>query len=156
MIRSLVLRMPLFAALWWMLAEGRLDGWLLGGIAVLAASWTSIKLVPPGNHPIRLQGLIGFLGFFLWNSLRGGMQVAGMALRGSNCLQPGFIDLPVTLPPGGPRILLVNALSLMPGTLGVDTSDAGLRLHVLDERQPVAAEARALEIAIARLFGIAA
>jgi len=153
MIQSIFLRGLPFVVLWWILAEGRLDGWLLGGVAVAAASWASIKLLPPGNQPIRLAGLIGFLRFFLWNSLRGGMQVAGMALRGRAALQPGIIELPVTLPPGGARILLVNALGLMPGTLSVDLDDTSLRVHVLDERLPVVAEARALEAAIAGMFG---
>jgi len=152
MIQSIFLRGLLFVVLWWVLAEGRTDGWLLGGIAVAAANWASIKLLPPGNQPIRVAGLIGFLRFFLWNSLRGGMQVAGMALRGRSALQPGIIELPVTLPPGGARILLVNALGLMPGTLSVDQDEISLRLHVLDERLPILAEARALEAAIAGLF----
>jgi len=153
MIRSIFLRGLPFVALWWILAEGRTDGWLPGGVAVAAASWASIKLLPPSNQPVRLAGLIGFLRFFLWNSLLGGMQVAGMALRGRAALQPGLIELPVTLPPGGARILLVNALGLMPGTLSVDLDDTSLRMHVLDERLPVVAEARALEVSIARLFG---
>ncbi len=153
MIPSIFLRGLPFVALWWILAEGRTDGWLPGGVAVAAASWASIKLLPPSNQPVRLAGLIGFLRFFLWNSLLGGMQVAGMALRGRAALQPGLIELPVTLPPGGARTLLVNALGLMPGTLSVDLDDTSLRMHVLDERLPVVAEARALEASIAGLFG---
>lgn len=153
MIQSISLRVLLFVGLWWILAEGRLDGWLLGGVAVMAATWTSMKLLPTDNRPICLEGLIGFLRFFFWNSLRGGMQVASMALRGRAALQPGFIELSVTLPPGGARILLVNALGMMPGTVSVDLDDTSLRLHVLDERQPIVAEVRALEASIARLFG---
>lgn len=153
MIRSIFSRGLLFVVLWWILAEGRLDGWLLGGVAVALATWTSIKLQPPGTQPLRLASLVVFLRFFLWNSLRGGMQVAGMALRGRAVLRPGIIELRVTLPPGAARILLVNALGLMPGTLGVDLDDTILRLHVLDDGQPVAAETRALEASIAGLFG---
>ena len=152
MTRSIFLRGLLFVVLWWILAEGRLDGWLLGGVAVAAATWTSIRLQPPGAQPMRLANLVVFLRFFLWNSLRGGMQVAGMALRGRAALRPGIIELRVTLPPGGTRILLVNVLGLMPGTLGVDLDDAILRLHVLDDSQPVVAETRALEMSIAGLF----
>ena len=153
MIRSIFLRGLLFVVLWWILAEGRHDGWLLGGVAIAAATWTSIKLQPPGTQPMRLAGLVGFLSFFLWHSLRGGMQVAAMALRGRAALRPGIIELRVTLPPGGARILLVNALGLMPGTLGVDLDDTTLRLHVLDDSQPVVAETRALEASVAGLFG---
>jgi multicomponent Na+:H+ antiporter subunit E len=152
-IRSIFLRGLLFIVLWWILADGRHDGWLLGGIAVAAATWTSLKLQPPARQIIRLAGLVAFLGFFVWHSLRGGMQVAGMALRGRASLKPGIIELRVTLPPGGARILLVNAVGLMPGTLSVDLDDNNLRLHLLDDCQPVVAETRALEAAIANLFG---
>jgi len=152
-IRSIFLRGLLFVVLWWILADGRHDGWLLGGIAVAAATWTSLKLQPPARQIIRLAGLVAFLGFFVWHSLRGGMQVAGMALRGRASLKPGIIELRVTLPPGGARILLVNAVGLMPGTLSVDLDDNNLRLHLLNDCQPVVAETRALEAAIANLFG---
>jgi multicomponent Na+:H+ antiporter subunit E len=155
MMRTVFLRALAFAALWWILAEGRLDGWLLGSVAVVAATWASITLQPPGKLPLRLAGLVGFVRFFLWNSLRGGLQVAAMALRGRAALRPAIVELPITLPAGGARILLVNALGLMPGTVAVDLEGSMLRLHVLDDSQPVVAETRALEAAIASMVGAA-
>jgi multicomponent Na+:H+ antiporter subunit E len=153
MTTTIVSRCLSFALLWWILAEGRHDGWLLGAVAVFVATWASIKLLPPGDRPIGIAGLFGFLRFFLWNSVRGGMQVAALALRGRAALQPGLIEFTVMLPPGGQRILLVNTLSLMPGTLGVEMREATMLLHVIDERLPAVAEVRALEAVIARLFG---
>jgi multicomponent Na+:H+ antiporter subunit E len=155
MMRTVFLRALAFAALWWILAEGRSDGWLLGSVAVVAATWASITLQPPGKLPLRLAGLVGFVRFFLWNSLRGGLQVAAMALRGRAALRPAIVELPITLPAGGARILLVNALGLMPGTVAVDLEGSMLRLHVLDDSQPVVAETRALEAAIASMVGAA-
>lgn len=158
MIRVLWLRILLFSCLWWILAEGRSDGWLLGGIAVIAATWASVALWPSGAHGLRLVALPGFLAFFLVNSVRGGLQVALMALRGRAALHPAFIELPLNLPAGAPQILLTNVLGLMPGTLGVELatelSDARLRLHVLHQDLPIVAEARALERRIAALFGV--
>jgi len=148
-------RVALFALLWWILAEGRLDGWLLGGIAVAAAAWASLRLAPPGKRGVRAVPLLRFLGFFVWNSLRGGAQVAWMALRPRPDLAPALLELELALPPGTPRVLMLNTLGLMPGTLGVRLDATRLRLHVLDARLPVAAEARALEAHIARLFGAA-
>jgi multicomponent Na+:H+ antiporter subunit E len=152
-LHALLLRGPAFALLWWVLSEGRHDGWALGAAAVVGATWASLVLSPPGRRRIHPAGLFAFLGFFLRSSIRGGVQVASMALHGRSALQPGLIELQVRLPPGGPRILLVNALTLMPGTLGVELARRTLRLHVLDARLPVVAEARALEAAIARMFG---
>ena len=153
MISLLWLRILLFSCLWWVLAEGRPDGWLLGGVAVIVATWASVTLWPQAAHGLRLAALPGFLAFFLANSMRGGWQVALMALRGPRVLQPAFLELPLNLPAGAPQVLLTNVLSLMPGTLGVELADDRLRLHVLDERLPVVAEARALELRIAALFG---
>lgn len=160
MIRVLWLRILLFACLWWILAEGRLDGWLLGGVAVIAATWASVALWPSAAPGLRLAALPGFLAFFLANSVRGGLQVALMALRGRRALQPAFLELPLNLPAGAPQILLTTVLGLMPGTVGVELvaelTNARLRLHVLHQDLPVVAEVRALERRIAALFGVAA
>jgi multicomponent Na+:H+ antiporter subunit E len=100
--------------------------------------------------------LPAFIAFFLWNSIRGGLQVARLALRPRLDLAPMMLELSLALPPGAARVLMLNTLGLMPGTVGVRMDDARLRLHVLDARLPVAEEARKLETLIARLFGVAA
>ncbi|PKO84380.1 MAG: cation transporter [Betaproteobacteria bacterium HGW-Betaproteobacteria-11] len=144
-----------FALLWWVLAEGRMDGWWVGLCGVAAATWASLRLSPPRAGRLRAVPLLRFLAFFLWNSVRGGWQVARLALRPRLDLAPTTLDLAVMLPAGGARQLMLNTLSLMPGTVGVGLDDATLRLHVLDSRLPVAREARALEAHIARLFEVA-
>ncbi|MDP3538679.1 MAG: Na+/H+ antiporter subunit E [Azonexus sp.] len=154
MIRLPWLRILLFACLWWILAEGRVDGWLLGCLAVIAATWTSMVLHPPAAPRLHLGALPAFLVYFLINSVRGGGQVAFMALRGRRALQPVFLELPVNLPVGAPQVLLITVLSLMPGTVGVELADDRLRLHVLHQDLPVVAEAKALERHIAALFGV--
>ena len=153
MIRASALRGLGFTLLWWVLTEGRLDAWWLGAAGVAAATWASLRLVPPGGRGIRAGALLAFLGFFVWNSVRGGWQVALLALRPRPDLAPAVLELALDLPPGAPRLLMLNALSLMPGTLGVRLDEATLRLHMLDARLPVEREARVLEARIARLFG---
>lgn len=144
-----------FALLWWVLTEGRADAWGLGTVAVAAATGASLYLLPPGRRRLSAGGLVGFAGFFLWNSLRGGSQVALMALRPALNLRPALLDFPLSLPAGAPRVLLVNAIGLMPGTLAVRLDGMQVTLHVLDERLPVARHAKALEAHVARLFGVA-
>lgn len=148
-------RVSLFAFLWWVLAEGRWEAWGLGAVAVAAATWASLHLQPPSRRHFSLIGFLGFAGFFLWNSLRGGAQVAWMALRLRPDLRPALLELELALPAGAPRVLMLSTLGLMPGTLGVSLDNDRLKLHVLDERLPVAAQARVLEAHIARLFGAA-
>lgn len=160
MIFTIVLRGLLFSSLWWVLAEANADGWGLGALAVVASTLTSLWLSPPPspNHQPRLvaSALPAFIAFFLWNSIRGGLQVARLALRPRLDLAPMMLELSLALPPGAARMLMLNTLGLMPGTVGVRLDDARLRLHVLDARLPVAEEARKLETLIARLFGVAA
>lgn len=150
---SILRRGAAFAALWWVLAEGQGDSWALGAAAVGLATWSSLVMLPARAGTISPAALVRFLAFFVWNSIRGGLQVAAMALRGRTSLRPSLLEVPLTLPAGGPRLLLVNTLGLMPGTLGVEMTDETLLIHVLDERLPVLAETRALEALIGRLFG---
>lgn len=154
MIRRPWLRVLLFAGLWWILADGGTNGWLFGSLAVIAATWTSMALRPPAANGLRLGALPGFLVYFLTNSVRGGGQVALMALRGRGALQPAFLELTVNLPAGAPQILMITVLGLMPGTVGVELGTDRLRLHVLHQDLPVVAEAQALERHIAALFGV--
>lgn len=153
MIKMVVLRGLLFAAIWLVLSKGSADGLLLGGIAVLISTWLSFKLIPLGNLSFSLIGLGKFIIFFIWHSLKGGWQVSLMALRGKTALAPAMIELPISLPAGWPRLLLMNTIGLMPGTVSYDVDDQLVRMHVLDERQDVAAELKAIEQSIAAIFG---
>ena len=152
MIRTIVLRSLLASILWWILTEGRFDTWGLGMIAMAVAVWASLRLFPLSSVRFSFFGLITFLRLFIWNSICGAIQVSFAAFRGSHALQPNILEMKLSLPPGGARVLLVNTLGLMPGTLGVQLDDDRLRLHVLDDRFPIAAEAQLMERSIARLF----
>lgn len=143
-----------FAALWWVLAEGSAEAWWLGLAAVAVATAASVAVLPPRRGAFHLQAAPGFVGYFLWQSVRGGAQVAAMALRPRLDLRPAMVELSLALPPGAPRVLITAALGLMPGTVGVRLDGERLKIHVLDERLPVMEEARKLEARIARLFGV--
>lgn len=153
MMRATLQRSLLFALLWWIAVEGRLDAWWMGLFAAAAATVVSLVLLPPGKVRVSPRGFLGFLGFFVWQSTKGGMQVAAMALRGRLDLRPTVLELSLGLPPGLPRVLMASVLGLMPGTVGVQLTGDRLRVHVLDERLPVAAGMRGLEAHIAQMFG---
>ena len=151
--RAVLWRGALFAVLWWVLAEGRADSWGVGGVSVILALAASLVLLPPAKGRFSPLGLAAFVGFFLVQSVKGGIQVAAMALRPRLDLAPAMVDLPIALPPGLARVMLVNTLSLLPGTLSVRIEGDQLRLHVLDRRLPIMEELRAAEAAIARIRG---
>lgn len=151
-MRALLLRGTALALAWWVLAEGRADSWGVGVVSVAAALAASFHLAPPASQRLSPAGLLGFAGFFLVQSAKGGLQVAGRVFRPRMDLAPALVELPVTLPEGLARVLLVNTLNLLPGTLSVRMAGNTLCLHVLDARLPIAEEVRAVEARIARML----
>ncbi len=150
---SALRRGGLFSLLWLISSEGNLSAWPLALIGVVSATAASLWLLPPKSlPPISLRGLLGFLGFFVRQSLAGGLQVALLAFRPRPPLRPAMIELPLTLPPGLPRLLFTATLSLMPGTLGVRLQGNVLLVHVLDHQQPLAEEAEHVARHVAAVF----
>lgn len=142
------------AILWWVLSGDRGASWLIGLPCLALALLASLWLTPPGELRFSPLGLLVYLGFFLGESLRGGLQVARLALGPRLALQPAVLEIRLRLPPGIGRALLANTLSLQPGTLSLDLVDDRLRLHVLDGQAPVVAQVRRAEARIARLLRV--
>lgn len=139
---------------WWAFAEGAATGWWLGVVVVVAAVAVSLRLWPPGRPVPRLRQVPAFAFWFLRRSVDGGVDVALRAMRRPVDVTPGFLVLPVRLPPGGPSVVLVDVLSLLPGTLAVDLREDRLEMHTIDVHRPVARDVRRLEERIARLFDV--
>lgn len=150
---DVLLRALVLALVWWVLTGGRAQSWLIGAPATALALWASLKLAPPPALRISPLGLLAFFGFFLLQSVKGGTQVALIALRPRLELHPVELMLPLRLEPGPGQWLLAATLCLMPGTLAVAIEGSRLCLHVLDRRIPAAHEVRATEERIARMFG---
>jgi multicomponent Na+:H+ antiporter subunit E len=155
MLPSAILRAALFVAVWWVLTDGRVEAWGVGAVSVTLALLLSLKLMPPSGAGFSLIGLAGFLVFFLLRSVKGGVQVARIALRPRLDLRPDVLEIPVRLPAGAAQVMLAGTLGLLPGTLAVAIDANLLQLHVLDRRLPAEAEVRAIEKRIARLLGVA-
>lgn len=144
-----------FAALWWVLSEGESRAWGLGVLTVGAAVAASLWLWrPPRRLPGSLPGLLGFLAFFLWQSVRGGLMVAALALRPRLRLQPSLQEWTLRLPPGHGRVLLADAMTLTPGTCSARLEGDRLHLHALDVRFASEAQLRITEHRLARALGL--
>lgn len=137
---------------WWVLAEGHVDAWLIGVPAVVVATVVLARTGPALTRWPRLVALPGFVVYFAWQSLRGGIDVARRAMTPGLDLQPTVVDHKWSLPPGNPRTLAAIALNLMPGTLTVRDHGAHLSVHVLDGRVPVSIGD--LERQVAALLGV--
>jgi multicomponent Na+:H+ antiporter subunit E len=148
----LALRLALFALLWWALTEGQTDSWPLGGLFVVLATALSLALSRP--VPWSAVGLARFVPFFLWRSLRGGIDVAWLACAPSLPIAPGVLTYRLRLPPGRARVFMTGVISLLPGTLSADIARNSIRVHVLDQRASSEADLAVLETKVAALFRV--
>ncbi|MEZ5536268.1 MAG: Na+/H+ antiporter subunit E [Thiolinea sp.] len=144
-------------ALWLLLASGDFASLLLG-IPFIALAWWSYRLqkrVSPQSLSFSLPGAVRFLVFFLWESMRGGLDVASRVWRPHIPLAPDFIEYRLIFPEGPVRALFLYTISLLPGTLSVivDENDR-LQVHTLDASGDLQHELARLETRICDLFAL--
>jgi len=140
-------RFALLFLIWFALTGNDPAAFLPGIVAVLIATWISLRLLPPVSS-LRLWRFALLLPGFLWRSGLGALDVARRAMDPRMPLAPGWLEVPSRLPPGG-RAALGGAFSLMPGTLVAGTRRDRLMVHCLDTAQPVQAAMDAEEKAFA-------
>ncbi len=138
----------------WIALDGS-DALLLGALSAAGAAWLATRLAPRASLPWRPGALLGFVAYFLVESLRGGADVAWRALRRDLPIDPQLIRHDVALPPGPARTLLIGVISLLPGTLSADASDDGATVWVHALGPGALAGIDTLEARIAALYGVA-
>ena len=102
---------------------------MLGLAAAAAATWVSLRLLPPEGGRVRLGALMLLGPHFLWESVRAGVDVARRALAPRMTLEPGFVTSPTRLPRGVARNTFSTVASLMPGTLPAGEDGESLVVH---------------------------
>ncbi|TCO78299.1 Na+/H+ antiporter subunit E [Chromatocurvus halotolerans] len=135
----------------WLILTGADPGSLVVGVpAVLFAALvsdfrgrgTSIRIVP----------LLRFLPVFLLRSVVAAFDVARRTLAAGLPISPGLVSHDLTLPPGASRVVFMNTVSLLPGTLSATLKGDRLTVHVLDDGRDHPAELAALEKTMAGIF----
>jgi len=116
-----------------------------GVVATAAATWVSMRLLPPDTGRVRLGVLVTLLPRFLWQSLVAGLDVARRAFSPRLPLEPGFVDYPVGLPRGAARNAFELISSLMPGSVPTGETESEIEYHCLDVHQPVVEQLAAEE-----------
>ncbi len=142
----------LLGLLWWLLTDGAGLGFAL--LLVPACALAGCLLAPATRWRLRPVALTHFAVFFLWQSLRAGLDVALRILHPRLRVAPGLCEIELRLPAGQPRRLLAQTLSLLPGTLSVRLDGPELLLHVLDQEQDVVVEVRRAERYVAAVYGV--
>lgn len=140
--------------LWVVISRGDPASWIIALPSIAFAVIVIDRLHVRSKQRIHAALLPGFIAWFVWNSLRGGVDVTLRALKPRLSLQPGFLHYPLRLPRGHARLFLVNVVSLLPGTLSADLEGDELVLHCLDTGADILLETGDAERRVALLFGI--
>lgn len=154
-VPAIVWRAAAFLALWLILAGGADPADSPAGIVVVvAATWASLLLLPPGEAHVSPVALGSLLLRFLRQSIVAGVDVAWRALDPQLPLRPGLVIYAARLPPGPALDAFCALTSLAPGTLPAGTDENGaIIVHCLDVGQPVASHLAADETLLAHALG---
>jgi len=152
-IRRILFRTAWFLLAWIIVSEGDLGSLTMGvPFAVLAAAM-STALIPHDMPHMSASGALRYLGFFVVQSILGGVDVAARALRPSLSLDPGCIWYPLRVAGLPARVLFADTISLLPGTLSARIDGDRLEVHMLDKRARSVEGLVALEDRVGGVFG---
>lgn len=116
-MKGTLLTLTLLAGLWWVLTSGSMASWLVWLPALASAAWVNGRLGRSSGERLSLTGLARFVPFFIWQSLRGGVDVALRTLTPRMRIQPGFSRYRTRLKTLSAQTFFANCVSLLPGTL---------------------------------------
>jgi len=139
-----------FICLWLVLAGADPGDIPAATAAVVAATWTSLRLLEPNASRRSPRAIVQLVLLFLYHSIIAGADVARRALDPRLPLHPGFVAYPTGLSPGMRRNVFTTLTSLLPGTVPTGEQNGQLVYHCLDAEQPVVTELAAEEAALVR------
>ncbi len=148
-----LVRLVAFSLLWAVLTQGG-GGWIIGVPAVVLATFLSLGLHAPISWRWRPMGVLRFIPYFLWQSLRGGIDVSRRALHPKLPIDPAVVHHTLLLPPGPSQVFFANTINLLPGTLSADLHEGHLTIHMLDAGLEYVMELKRVEERVADLFGV--
>ena len=142
-----------FLLLWVVIIGAGTSDLAVGLVTAAAASWASLRLLPPGPGHVRPVALAELALGFLAQSVVAGADVARRALDPRLPLRPDFVRCPIRVAPGPARSAFRALSSLLPGTLPAG-SDHGeeLSMHCLDVGQSVPAQIAQAEARFLRVL----
>ena len=136
--RTAAVRGLAFLALWLVLLPSTKPGDLvIGLLSVAAATFVSMRLLPPASGSLNVDALLLLAPHFLWESVKAGIDLARRALAPHPRLAPGFVNCPLDFPPGLARNTFATITSMMPGTVPSGEDHDALIYHCLDTSEPI-------------------
>jgi multicomponent Na+:H+ antiporter subunit E len=122
----------LLLALAWIALTGQfspvnfIEGFILGYLML----WLVQRAVGPSNYFSKVVQFLGFVRFFAWELLIANLRVAYSVLLPHPHLRSGIIAVPLDVQTDIEITLLVNLITLTPGTLSLDLSDDRRVLYI--------------------------
>lgn len=155
-MRAILIRGAVLGTAWWAVARADPESIWLGIAAVAIATAASIRLLPPADMRLRPFGAIRLAGFFVRESLVGGIDVARRAFsrRPAERTRECFTRFETELPEGPARAFFTGMIGLLPGSVAADLRDGELLVHMLDRELADENRLRALERHVASAFGV--
>jgi multicomponent Na+:H+ antiporter subunit E len=152
--RNTLLRAAIFFAFWLILSGTKPADLVVGALAAVAATWVSLRLLPPGGWSLGVVALARLVLRFPLQSIAAGIDVARRAFHRQLPLRPGFVVFRSRLPAGATRNAFTTLTSLLPGTLPCGADErGGLVIHCLDVDQPVIEQLGAEEALLLEVLG---
>jgi multicomponent Na+:H+ antiporter subunit E len=122
---------------------------------IVTATIVSLTLFPSPRWRWRFSSFVRFIPFFLWQSLRGGVDVARLAFHPQLPLAPLLLDYHLRLPEGPAQVFLADLVSLLPGTLSADLQQGCLTVHAIaGDSTSLSQELQSLENRTAELYRV--
>ncbi|MFT5450150.1 MAG: multicomponent Na+:H+ antiporter subunit E [Gammaproteobacteria bacterium] len=117
--------------LWSILTPADLQS-LVVGLPCIALALVTWRWQGTGGAAPRVGALLALIPGFLWQSVHGAVDVSMYAFGLRALPVPSRVCWPLKLAHGKGRLLFMNIISLMPGTLSMRESGDELVVHVLD------------------------
>lgn len=125
-----------YSLLWWSFTEGSLEQLWFGGVVVVLTTFLTLKISAESRVPRLLRGkvLIQFIPYFVFQSVKGGLLVAKLAVLPQRFLHSQYFEYSSNLPADavGARMWFASALCIFPGTLSCGYKGNTLVIHALD------------------------
>ena len=133
---SFLIRLVLFSLVWGLLTGWQQSSLGVGIVFIFTASLLSLYLAPQQRKTKQWLksplSLLSFLLYFAVQSLRGGWNIAKLALTPKPKLSPGFVKYHTDLANESQVFTFMQVLSLLPGTVSAKQNGRELTIHVLD------------------------
>ncbi len=133
---AFLMRVISFSILWALLARWEKSSLGVGIVFISMASLLSLYLAQEQQKTKQWLrsplSLLSFLYYFCAQSLRGGWDIARLALTPKPNLSPGFIKYHTDLANESQVFTLMQVLSLLPGTVSAKQNCRELTIHVMN------------------------